>query len=221
MFGSLNNALPPDFTYAEYARRGFFELLTVTLINFSLVISSIRFTRKDGKLVTRTVQILHSLLIICTVVILSSAFLRMSLYEEVYGYTYLRVLTHSFMIFLFVLFVIAFYKIWNERISLLKPYIVVTLGAYMILNFANIDVLIAKNNLDRYFETGKLDTEYFRNLSYDSIPVLVNLANDKNVSHVIKDYLVEQQEVLSKEQSWQSFNLSRHKAKEVLSQLKL
>jgi len=221
MFGSLNNALPPDFTYAEYARRGFFELLTVTLINFSLVISSIRFTRKDGKLVTRTVQILHSLLIICTVVILSSAFLRMSLYEEVYGYTYLRVLTHSFMIFLFVLFVIAFYKIWNERISLLKPYIVVTLGAYMILNFANIDVLIAKNNLDRYFETGKLDTEYFRNLSYDSIPVLVNLVNDKNVSHVIKDYLVEQQEVLSKEQSWQSFNLSQYKAKEVLSQLKL
>ncbi|WP_045574978.1 DUF4153 domain-containing protein, partial [Desulfosporosinus sp. I2] len=51
MFGSLNNALPPDFTYADYARRGFFELLMVTLINFSLLMSSIRFTRKDGKLV--------------------------------------------------------------------------------------------------------------------------------------------------------------------------
>ena len=221
MFGSFNNVLPPDFTYAEYARRGFFELLMVTLINFSLVLSSIRFTRKDGNLVTRTVQILHSLLILCTVVILSSAYLRMSLYEAVYGYTYLRVLTHSFMIFLCVLFVIAFYKIWNEHISLLKPYIVIGIIAYLILNFANIDVLIANDNLDRYIKTGKIDTYYLRNLSYDSIPELVNLLNDKNVSQDIEKYLVEKQKELSKKQYWQSFNLSQLKAKQVLAQYKL
>jgi len=221
MFGSINNALPPDFTYAEYARRGFFELLMVTLINFSLLLSSIRLTRKDGKLVARTVRLLHSLLILCTLVILTSAYFRMSLYETAYGYTYLRVLTHSFMMFLCVLFMIAFYKIWNERISLLKPYIVVAIMAYMIINFANIDVLIAKNNLNRYLETGKLDTHYLRNLSYDSIPELVNLLDDKKVSTDIKKYLVEQQEVISKKQSWQSFNLSQHKAKQVLSQYKL
>jgi len=221
MFGALNNALPPDFTYAEYARRGFFELLMVTLINFSLVLSSIRFTRKDGKLVSRTVQILHSLLILCTVVILSSAYLRMSLYEAVYGYTYLRVLTHSFMIFLGVLFVIAFYKIWNERISLLKPYIVIGIIAYLILNFANIDELIANNNLDRYIKTGKLDTYYLKNLSYDSLPVLVNLLEAENVPVDIKKNLLEQQKELSKEQPWQSFNVSRQKAKQALSQAKL
>ncbi|HEY8911119.1 MAG TPA: DUF4173 domain-containing protein [Desulfosporosinus sp.] len=217
LFSSVNNALPPDFTYSEYARRGFFELLIVTLINFSLLLSSIRFTQKGGKLVARTVQILHSLLILCTVVILLSAYFRMSLYEAAYGYTYLRVLTHSFMIFLCVLFLIAFYKIWNERISLLKPYIVLTLTAYMIINFANIDVLIARNNVDRYIETGKLDTNYFSNLSYDSIPVLASLLNDENVATDIKKYLVEQQESLSKKQSWQSFNLSQQKAKQVLA----
>ncbi len=221
MFGSLNNALPPDFTYAEYARRGFFELLMVTLINFSLVLSSIRFTRKDGNLVARTVQILHSLLILCTVVILSSAYFRMSLYEAVFGYTYLRVLTHSFMIFLGVLFLIAFYKIWNERISLLKPYIAIGIIAYLILNFANIDVIIANNNIDRYVKTGKLDTQYLKNLSYDSIPVLVNLLKDENAPADIKRNLLEQQKELSKKQHWQSFNLSRHKAKQVLSQAKL
>ncbi|MHB8072597.1 DUF4153 domain-containing protein [Desulfosporosinus fructosivorans] len=230
MFGPLNNALPAEFTYAEYARRGFFELLMVTLINFTLVLSSIRFTRKDGNLVARTVQILHSLLIICTVVILTSAFLRMSLYEAVYGYTYLRVLTHSFMIFLGVLLAIAFYKIWNEGISLLKPYIVVSILAYMLVNFVNIDVIIVKNNIARYVETGKLDPYYLRNLSYDSIPSVVNLLKDgkvfkdenvfrdEYVSNDLKSYLAGQQNLLSIEQSWQSFNLSRHKAKQVLSQ---
>jgi len=221
MFDSVNNALPPDFTYAEYARRGFFELLIVTLINFSLLLSSIRFTRKDGNIVARTVRILHSLLILCTVVILLSAYSRMSLYEAAYGYTYLRVLTHSFMIFLGVLFLIAFYKIWNERISLLKPYIVITILAYMIINFANIDVLIAKNNIERYVQTGKLDTQYLRNLSYDSIPELVPLLNDKKVSNDIKKLFREQQKKLSIKQSWQSFNLSQHKARQVLAQYKL
>ncbi|WP_291300758.1 DUF4153 domain-containing protein [Desulfosporosinus sp. BICA1-9] len=234
MFDSLNNALPADFTYAQYARRGFFELLMVTLINFSLLLSSLRFTRKDGKLVARTVRILHSLLVLCTMVILTSAFFRMSLYEAAFGYTYLRVLTHSFMMFLFVLFAVAFYKIWNERISLLKPYIVITIIAYMILNFANIDVLIAKNNIARYFETGRLDTYYLRNLSYDSIPGIVNLvermANDERMSNDdgmtddermsidIKDYLEQQQERLSQKQPWQSLNLSQLRAKKVLSQ---
>lgn len=221
MFGAINNALPLDFTYADYARRGFFELLMVTLINFTLLLSGLRLTRKDGKLVSRSVQLLNSLLVICTMVILASAFLRMSLYETAYGYTYLRVLTHSFMMFLGVLFVIAFYKIWNERISLLKPYIVVSLIAYVIINFANIDVLITKNNIDRYYETGKLDTQYLRNLSYDAIPELVNLLDDEKMSTDIQKYLVEEKEILSKKQPWQALNLSRDKAKQVLSQFYL
>ena len=120
--------------------------------------------------------------------------------------------------FLCVLFIIAFYKIWNERISLLKPYIVVTLTAYMILNFANIDVLIVKNNVARYVETGKLDTHYLMNLSYDSIPVLVKLLNKEDTPPDLKQYLGEQQEILSKMQAWQAYNLSRQKAKQVLSQ---
>ncbi|EGW36828.1 DUF4173 domain-containing protein [Desulfosporosinus sp. OT] len=221
LFASVNNALPPDFTYAEYARRGFFELLMITLINFGLLLSSIKFTQKDGSFVARTVQLLHSLLIICTVVILLSAYFRMSLYEAAYGYTYLRVLTHFFMVFLGVLFLIAFYKIWNEHMSLLKPYIVITIVAYMIINFANIDVLIANKNINRYLETGKLDTHYLRNLSYDSIPELVDLLNDEKLSNEIRKYLIEQQQNLSKKGSWQSFNLSQHKAKQVLAQYKL
>lgn len=221
MFDSINNALPPDFTYAEYARRGFFELLVVTLINFTLLLSSIKFTIKGSKFLARTIRLLHSLLVICTMVILASAYFRMSLYEATYGYTYLRVLTHSFMIFLCVLFLIAFYKVWHERISLLKPYIVVSMLAYLMINFFNIDVLIARNNLDRYYETGKLDTNYLRNLSYDSIPELVILLDDKKVSPDIEKYLAEKQEVISKKKPWQSFNLSQYNAKQALSHYKL
>ena len=92
--------------------------------------------------------------------------------------------------------------------------------AYMIINFANIDVIITKSNVERYFETGKLDTHYLSNLSYDSIPELVSLLDDKKVSADIKKYLAEEQKVVSEKQSWQSFNLSKYKAIQVLSQYK-
>ena len=92
--------------------------------------------------------------------------------------------------------------------------------AFMIINFANIDVLIAKNNIGRYLETGKLDTQYLRNLSYDTIPQLVNLLEDNKVSTDIKKVLVEQQGAISRNNSWQSYNLSKQEAKKVLSQYK-
>jgi hypothetical protein len=67
----------------------------------------------------------------------------------------------------------------------------------------------------------KLDTQYLRNLSLDSVPEVVNLLDDKIVSKDIEKYLAERQEDLALQRSWQSFNLSRHKAKQVLTQSKL
>ena len=38
------------------------------------------------------------------------------------------------------------------------------------MNFANVDAIIAKNNIHRYFETGNIDLAYLKGLSYDAIP---------------------------------------------------
>ena len=45
-----NTALPNGFTYAEYARRGFFELILVTIINFTLLITATLFTKKESQI---------------------------------------------------------------------------------------------------------------------------------------------------------------------------
>jgi hypothetical protein len=223
LFGSVGHVLPDQLTYSEYARRGFFELLAVTLINFSILLSCISFTKKGGKTEDRIIRILYSLLVVCTLVMLFSAYFRMSLYEKAYGYTYLRMLTHSFMVFLFVLFLIAMYKIWNDKISLIKPYIITALIAYTIVNYMNIDVVIARNNIDRYFETGKVDVYYLTNLSYDAVPELVRLidSKDSEVSQHMENYLYEKKDELSRSQPWQSFNISRYRALKVLSKYQL
>lgn len=223
LFGSLNLGLPESFTYAEYARRGFFELVFVTLINLSILLGCIVFAKENGGKADKTIKMLLSLLVACTMVMLVSAHIRMSLYEEAYGYTYLRLLTHAFMIFIFVLLSIAVLKVWMDRIQVLKWYIVAGLSAYVILNYVNIDVMIAKNNIERYHKTNNIDIHYLTELSCDAVPYTLELLNDKNknIAVGIENGLYLKKKKLEKKAHWQSFNISEFKAKKTLSKLEL
>lgn len=218
LFGNFNFALPTDFTYAEYARRGFFELVFVTLINFVILLISIGLTKKAGKIGNMIMSILHSLVVFCTLVMLLSAHYRMYMYEEAYGYTYLRLLTHAFMAFLFILFIITLYKIWNEKISIIKPFIAAALVSYIIINYINIDVIITNENLSRYNKTGQIDVNYFTALSYDSVNGLTQLLNAKtgNIGTDAKQILDSKKIELERNKPWQGFNLSQYNAKKIL-----
>ncbi|WP_100488757.1 DUF4153 domain-containing protein [Sporolactobacillus pectinivorans] len=223
LFGGFSFALPANFTYAEYARRGFFELIVVTLINFSILLFLLYFTKQDGKTINRMIRFLESLLVVCTLVMLVSAFVRMYLYEQMYGYTYLRVLTHAFMIFLFVLFIFTFYRVWKENVKLYKFYLLTAITAFVIINYMNIDVLITKFNIQRYDHTGKIDVDYLTSLSDDAIPEMTELlhAKDATTAGKIENYLLERRQYLEKKHPWQSFNLSHYKAEKVLSNYNL
>ncbi|KQL46094.1 hypothetical protein AN963_13945 [Brevibacillus choshinensis] len=216
LFGGAQAILPEDMTYAEYAKKGFNELVTVTIINFILLVSFMYLASRAQKLIYRIVQVMLSLLTVCTSCMLISAYFRLSLYEEAYGYTHTRFLAHAFMIFLLVLFVIAFLKIWRNGFSLMKYYGVAGIVAYVVLNYINVDVLIAKNNIQRYHDTGRIDMEYLAELSYDAIPVIMTLKNDKAVASTLQYNLQEKAEDLQEERSWQSFNVARYVAKSYL-----
>lgn len=223
LFGGVNYALPQNFTYAGYARRGFFELIAVTLINLSILLVSINLVRKESKIADKVINVLNSLLIIFTMVMLYSAHYRMSLYEEAYGYTYLRVLTHAFMWFIFALLAVSLYRVWNEKVSLIRWYVAITLVSYLVINYANIDEIIARKNIERYYKTGEIDVFYLTWLSHDAVPLLVGLLDDKNesVAVSIQNSLYNRKERLSSRYYWQSFNISEFRAKSILSKYNL
>ncbi len=224
LFGGTNLALPPDFTYSEYARRGFFELVAVTLLNLGILLLNISFTREDGKVINLLNQILNSILIVCTMIMLYSAHYRMSLYEAVYGFTYLRILTHAFMVFIFALLAAAMFKVWRQKVSLIKAYAVIALIAYTTINYINIDVIIAKENIKRYnSKVSSIDAAYLTHLSHDSVPWLVTLLDNKNPDTAIKieNNLYKRKKVLESKHSWQSFNISEYRARVILGQYDL
>jgi len=223
LFGGANYALPPSFTHSEYARRGFFELVVVTLINLSVLLVNLNLAESMSKIVNKISRILNSLLVVCTSIMLYSAHFRMSLYEQAYGYTYLRILTHAFMIFIFALLLTSLYKIWETKVSLAKAYIVIAITAYVILNYVNIDVVIARNNFERFQKTKHIDVGYISILSYDAVPWLIELMNDKNKDIAVEaqNSLYNKKQELSENNYWQSFNISNYFAKTKLSKLNL
>ncbi|AHF07223.1 DUF4153 domain-containing protein [Desulfitobacterium metallireducens] len=221
LFGSLTDSLPHDFTFAQYARKGFFELVDVTLINLVLLIGNMYFVKASGKKLDSVVRILNTILVMSTFIMLLSAHFRMSLYEDAYGFTYLRVLTHAFMGYLFVLFVVSFIKIWRQSIPLFKSFVVISIVAYTLLNYISVDKIIVKENITRYTEGKPIDVYYLTTLSYDAIPPLVEFMDQTHDLSLITSFnngLNNKKTMLNQETPWQSFNLSKYRAQESLKE---
>ncbi len=220
LFGGLSSFLPQNFTYAEYARRGFFELVAVTLVNVIIVVVSLGFTATSGPLTARILKGLNSALLISTFVMLISAYYRMSLYEEAYGYTYLRFFTQSFMAMIFVLLWATFYKVWVDKVNLTKLFLIIGIISYVLLNYVNVDEIIAQKNIARYYQTGVIDVNYLAGLSDDVIPYLAALTRDPDwkIEQSARQYITEKQTRLSESKAWQGYNLSEQRARKYLTE---
>ena len=98
----LNYALNP---YSDYARRGFFELVTVAALLLPVLLAAHAVLRKDQPQHERLFRGLAGLLVLLMAVIMASALQRMRLYTENFGLTELRIYTTAFMVWLGLVFV--------------------------------------------------------------------------------------------------------------------
>jgi len=220
LYGGGNMILPANFTYAEYARKGFFELAAVTFINFIIVLSCLKYMKKDNIRLLKTVNLLLSVLVAFTLNMLFSANFKLTLYEGTFGYTFLRVSVHLFMLLLFILCLVVAAGIWYRKIPIMRSIIVITIIMYTIANYLNIDGFIARKNIERYRESGKLDVYYLTSLSFEAVPYLLELreTNDSHIKMVIDDNLEHRKEVLDNENSWTEFNFSKNRVGKLLNQ---
>ncbi len=209
-FFGFNPATSDSYSFATYARKGFAELTIVSIINFSILLSVLHYTKLKNILSKVVIKGLLSLLVTFSSLILFSAFYRLSLYEAAYGFTYLRLLAHSFMILLFIMLIIAFVRIWMVKMPLLKAYVVLCVSYYVVLNYLNIDVIIAEQNINRYEKSGKLDLVYMEILSDDVIPYLVRLDISSEYIDMRKNQLT------NGTHHWPEWNWSSHKASQYL-----
>jgi hypothetical protein len=218
----FGGTLQGDFTFAQYARKGFFELLFVSVINLSVLTVVLTFVRHETIILKRLIQITLSILVLLSSVILCSAFLRMAMYEDAYGFTFTRILAHSFMILLAIVFAYTFVQIWINKLSLSHFMLITGLVYYAIINTVDLDQLVVSKNIDRFKESGKIDIQYMNSLSYAGILGLIDLyERDPNIPNLTTTLKQRQDQFKLEEDSWQSFNLKKQQVKQKLHFLKL
>ena len=143
----------------------------------------------------------------------------MYLYEQAYGYTFLRLMVYFALITEIILIIPTIMYILNLNINLTKTYFVVIMLMYILVNYVNIDYMIAKKNIDRYFEDEnyELDMNYLQTLSIDATEQILRLENveDENVSNQLNYYLYKV-ESETQDINLQNFNINRIIAKRQL-----
>lgn len=220
-----------DFNYAEYARRGFFQLMIVTIINFAIILLTNANKRETSKVVNIYTKIMNLFLIIFTAIMICSSFLRMYLYEQEFGYTFLRLMVFFILVTELILIVPTIAYVFTKKVKLLKSYVVIIAIMYALINFANVDKTIARKNVDKYIadsklsvikERSKTDFNYLKKLSIDAIPDIIRLydnTDDESLKARIKTYLNNEyyKKVEGKEESnFQEFNYQKEKGKREL-----
>lgn len=213
LFGAANGMLPEGAAYADYARRGFAELVMVALINLVVLLCGLYLIRPAGKTAELIRKLLLSLLIGCTTVMLISAYSRLSLYEDAYGFTQARLLVHGFMVFLGILLAVALVRIWKVRFSLAKVYICTAIVAYLIMNYVNLDARIAVNNINRFERSAIIDIAYLHTLSTDAAPALYKFYAKHPDLEGLEGVIKKQKSAAHSDTSWQSWSVSKQRAK--------
>ena len=104
--------LPKGYIYSSYAREGFFQLLFVTLINFSII--SFLMYKTNGIKENKIVRNLIFLLISFSIILIFNSYYRMYLYIDKFGFTVLRLQVMLFLTMEVVLFGFIIKKILSE-----------------------------------------------------------------------------------------------------------
>jgi Domain of unknown function (DUF4173) len=212
----------PDFKLAEYARRGFGELVTVAALVLPILLISHWLLRKDSPVNEKIYRVLAGIQIALLFVIMVSAAQRLFILTGNLGYglTTVRFYPMVVMIWLGVVFVwftltvlrgarqnFAWGALWSA---------IFILGS---LHFMNPDQYIVRTNI-RLMQEGRIfDGRYNSELSDDAVPALLENLSAMSFEQqcYVKSRLSHRLIVTEKETDFRSFNFSRWSAREVLN----
>ncbi|MFI5231610.1 MAG: DUF4153 domain-containing protein [Gemmatimonadales bacterium] len=172
LFGNLPSTPASRVTFAEYARRGFGELTVVASASALLIIGSERFGTDEREGIVRVVTFA---VIAAVLFLLASAFRRVLLYEAAYGFTTARLYAQVYMCAVAAGLLALSVEVAGEFDvnRLFRRALAAATVLFIALVYWNHESWIARQNMDRFATTGKLDVAYLTaSLSPDVIPAI-------------------------------------------------
>lgn len=160
---------PGVYDYAHYARSGFFELVTLSILNTIGILVINKFTK-----VHLFNEISLTITALCSFIMMASSWYKMHIYEQAYGYTQLRLYVYVILGFMVVFMALITIGIWKKNYRVIEWSIVIGLTYFLVISYVNVDKIIVENNVARYVEEGQLDFYHLTyELSEDAVPYVI------------------------------------------------
>jgi hypothetical protein len=205
-------------TYAEYYRRGFFELVTVAALVLPILLGAHWLLRKDNPAHERIFRLLAATQVALLSVIMVSAVRRMLLYQSEYGLTEQRLYTTAFMCWLalvFVWFVATVLRGRREQFAcgaLIAGFLIVAT-----LHVINPDALIVRVNVAHARAGRSFDATYAASLSADAVPALMQSLPVLNAEDQrIIAFRVASRWLPREPTDWRTWNWSRSQSRRIV-----
>ena len=138
--------LPEEFSYAEYARHGFFELCWIVGINLCIMIIMNLHSRESGEEKTTALKVYNIIFCIFTLILIATVMSKMIMYIDTYGLTVLRVYTTWFMVLCAFIFLLILVKQFRPQMNMAK---IISIGftlMFAVLCFSRTEAVIVKYN---------------------------------------------------------------------------
>ncbi len=181
----FTGVLPEGFSYAQYAREGFFQLCMVSVINLSTILL-VLLLMKRNKGAGILLKVLTTVFAVFTLVLIATAMAKLVMYINCYGLTPRRVYAAWLMVVLGLVFVVLAVSRFVRKISASAWSLAVVLVCFSGLALCNADHWIAKYNVDRYLN-GTLKSvdvaSMCDQLGDAAVPELVRLAEALDVQN--------------------------------------
>lgn len=199
--------LPEGYTYAEYARQGFSELMFVCLINLFIVLIGTKYFRENIVL-----KIVLTVITGCTYLMVISSAYRMYMYISVYQMSVLRIWVLWTLVWLTFILTGALITIYNNKFSLFVYSMIVTSSLYLIFAFAKPAYLVASYNLSDKYEEQNIDYYYLRSMNPDACPVILEYyETHDDVRTDVIGYFSTYNERQDNKSTIRNFNISRYR----------
>lgn len=217
----------PDFKLAEYARRGFGELVTVAALVLPILLVSHWLLRKDAPVNEKIYRVLAGINIALLFVIMVSAAQRLFILTGNLGYGLTTVRFYPFIVMIwlavvFIWFTCTVLSGFREKFAWGALWAAIfILGG---LHVVNPDDYIARTNIRLMKEGRPFDAHYNANLSDDAIPaILENLPamnSEQQCAAIRVLYQKRYKAAFGEKKDFRSWNLSRSNAENLLEENK-
>lgn len=225
-FGGENNIGVAGFTYSQYARRGFNELLVVAFFSLVLILGLSSLTKRQDENQKRIYSIFNIVLVALVMIILVSAYQRIELGIGWHGYSRLRLYPKLFLVWLALLFIaVAVLELVRRQSFFALAALMASFGFGASLYFFNIDDSIIKHNVFRAWNGKNLNVPHLASLSDDAITMLARefLYNEKipeetrqGLGAALACYRYYEDRPHTTTYDWRSYNWSTSQAEQTL-----